>query len=119
MGQVRVIHCKRDQLRNGEVGYYCGRGRAPIGFTHAHMGNPFRIDTNNTREQVIAQYHAYLRDLCRTDTPQRRMVLHMASEYVAGKDIALACWCAPRACHCDIIALAIRGYAQRMHTPAC
>lgn len=114
MGDIRVIHCKRDQLHDGEIGYYCGRGRAPAGFRYADMGNPFRIDAQNTREQVIHQYHEYLRQCCRSDTPQRRMVLRMAQEYAAGANIALACWCAPRACHCDVIAMAIRGYAQRI-----
>lgn len=63
---------------------YIGRG--------SKWGNPFRIGWDGTREEVIARYAEWIKtkpDLL-TALPELR-----------GRD--LACYCAPKACHGDVL----------------
>lgn len=75
-----VIH-KRD-MRAGDV--YVGRPSA--------WGNPFIIGRDGTREEVIAKYERYLLN--------SRVLM---AEIHTLKNKRLACWCAPLACHADVL----------------
>lgn len=66
-------------------------------------GNPFVIGRDGTRAQVIAKYDAYL------DTrPDLLAKLHT----LKGK--RLGCWCAPQACHGDVLVRRIHATDMRM-----
>jgi hypothetical protein len=54
--------------------------------------NPFKIGRDGTREQVIALYEYFVRS---------KPELNAGLPELRGKD--LACWCAPRACHGDVL----------------
>jgi hypothetical protein len=56
-------------------------------------GNPFEIGAHGTREEVILQYEAWLQSHPKllADLPELK-----------GK--VLGCWCAPKACHGDVLA---------------
>ena len=56
-------------------------------------GNPFVIGRDGTRDDVIARYELWL-----LEQPE----LVDALPELAGK--TLGCWCAPRACHGDVLA---------------
>ena len=56
-------------------------------------GNPFRIGPDGTREEVIAKYRVWL---------SGQSHLLDALPELRGK--ALGCWCAPKACHGDVLA---------------
>jgi hypothetical protein len=67
-------------------------------------GNPFEIGQDGTREEVIAKYRDFL---------LRQSCLMEALSELAGKD--LVCWCAPKACHADVLMeLANRGGIKRV-----
>lgn len=68
-------------------------GRYAHGFKASIWGNPFIVGRDGTREEVIAKYRVYL--LGRTDLLDRLPELQ-------GK--RLGCWCAPAACHGDVLA---------------
>lgn len=55
--------------------------------------NPFEIGKDGTRKEVIEKYREYL-----LDNP----ILMGKIKELKGK--ILGCWCAPQACHCDILA---------------
>jgi len=55
-------------------------------------GNPFIIDRDGTREEVIAKYREYIM----ADTYLRSAVKSL-------KGLDLVCWCAPQACHGDVL----------------
>jgi hypothetical protein len=55
-------------------------------------GNPFVIGINGSRDDVVMQYRRYLEK-----SPALLTDLHE----LKGKD--LVCWCAPRACHADVL----------------
>jgi hypothetical protein len=56
-------------------------------------GNPFVIGKHGTRDEVIAKYEFWF-------TSQPHLVA-AAKEELAGKD--LVCYCAPAACHGDVL----------------
>jgi len=80
MAHELVVHCKR-----ATHDVYIGRP--------SKWGNPFVIGRDGTREQVIARYEQWLLE-------QPELVAALGE--LAGK--TLGCWCAPRACHGDVLA---------------
>jgi hypothetical protein len=75
----KVIHCKRARFD-----IYIGRP--------SKWGNPFVIGKHGTREDVIGKYEAWL---------MTRPELVAALPELKGK--VLGCWCAPQACHGDVL----------------
>ncbi|MCA1700096.1 MAG: DUF4326 domain-containing protein [Actinobacteria bacterium] len=75
-----VVHCKR-----ARYDVYIGRP--------SRWGNPFQIGRDGNRAQVIARYERWL-----TSQPE----LLAALPELAGK--TLGCWCAPKACHGEVLA---------------
>lgn len=57
-------------------------------------GNPFRIGEDGTREEVIAKFREYLAG--------RPDLIKAAKCDLRGKK--LACYCAPKPCHGDVLA---------------
>ena len=80
MAHELVVHCKR-----AAHDVYIGRP--------SKWGNPFVIGRDGTRDDVIARYEAWLLE-------QPELVDTLPE--LAGK--TLGCWCAPRACHGDVLA---------------
>ena len=69
----------------------------------SRWGNPFRLRREADRAQVIAQYRAWL--LAQPD-------LLAALPTLRGK--VLACWCAPRPCHGDVLVALAEGLAEAL-----
>lgn len=116
-GNIKVVNVKRYTPKPDELAFYCGRwsaNRIPSSYTHAHMGNPFPISKNATREQVCDQYRDLLREKCANKEREYDFVIDLAKAHNQGSDIVLACHCAPAACHCHVIQSAIEGYADLM-----
>jgi hypothetical protein len=68
-----------------ESGVYIGRP--------SMFGNPFVVGVHGNREQVIEKYRAWL--MTQPD------LVHIAKTELRGKN--LVCWCAPAACHGDVL----------------
>ena len=62
-------------------------------------GNPFVIDLDGTREEVIDKYRNWLATKALTDFAVYGNVTIKTE--LRGKD--LVCWCAPEACHADVL----------------
>lgn len=77
----RVVHCRKERYD-----VYIGRP--------GPWGNPFVIGKDGDRAQVIAKYRAWL--LARPSLVAR------ARAELRGK--TLGCWCAPQACHGQVLA---------------
>jgi hypothetical protein len=76
---ARVVHCKKEKYD-----VYIGRP--------SKWGNPFTIGKDGTREEVIEKYETWIQT-----QPDLLSSLHE----LKGK--TLACWCAPQACHGDVL----------------
>jgi hypothetical protein len=91
-----VVHCKRERYD-----IYVGRGRDPRSGEPGRWGNPFRIDRDGDRDEVIARYRRWLR----SEIKAGRISL---PELAALHGKVLGCWCAPRACHGEVLAAAAK-----------
>ncbi|BCM87658.1 DUF4326 domain-containing protein [Methylobacterium indicum] len=89
----RVLN-RRTGTHDGAI--YIGRG--------SKWGNPFVIGKNGTRAEVIAKYGRWLAD--------QHHLLRSLDEL---RDRDLLCWCAPMACHGDLLkSLANATRAERV-----
>ncbi len=77
---TRVVHCKREPFD-----VYIGRGSI--------WGNPFRIGQDGTRKEVINKYRARL-----VEQPHLLWLIPLLKNKILG------CYCAPLACHGDVLA---------------
>lgn len=77
---AKVVNC-----RGGNEDWDVYVGRPTI------WGNPFKAGRDGTREEVIAMYRIYL----------KASRLYDMLYTLRGKD--LACWCAPKPCHADVL----------------
>ena len=80
MAHRLVVHCKRSRHD-----VYTGRP--------SKWGNPFQVGRDGTREEVIERYERSM-----LTQPE---LLDALPELA---DKTLGCWCAPRACHGDVLA---------------
>jgi len=76
----KVVHCKKERYD-----IYIGRP--------SKWGNPFVIGVDGEREEVVEKYRQYITN----DRPD----LLAEIDKLRGK--VLGCWCAPKACHGDIL----------------
>ena len=81
-----VVHCKR-----APYDVYIGRP--------GPFGNPFVVGRDGTREEVIEKYAEWLR-------AQPKLVARVKREL---KDCVLGCWCAPKACHGEVLVAVANG----------
>ena len=81
MSHPRVVHCKRDKYD-----VYIGRPSA--------YGNPFVLRAESERDKLIAKYEEWLR-------AQPELVAQVKRDL---RNKTLGCWCAPRACHGEVLA---------------
>jgi hypothetical protein len=65
--------------------------------------NPFKIDKDNERENLIDKYRTYIFDKLEKE-PQLRVELKKLQSK------SLGCWCKPEACHGDVLLEAIEKY---------
>jgi len=82
---IKVVHCKKHPYD-----VYIGRG--------SKWGNPFVIGKDGNREEVISKYEAYIM------SPQQDKLRQSLYEL---KDKTLGCFCAPKACHGDILKIMV------------
>jgi hypothetical protein len=96
---MSVVHCKREPYD-----IYIGRGRCPRTGEPGRWGNPFShrptrvagVRRVGTREEAIARYADWLREALDAE----RISLSELAE-LHGK--VLGCWCAPQACHGEVL----------------
>ena len=79
---------------------YIGRGSV--------WGNPFRIHGNYTRAMVITDYRQHLWGRIRNGLITKEMLIALDGK-------RLACYCAPLACHGDVLVKAIEWAKGEMN----
>jgi len=73
---------------------YIGRGSV--------FGNPYKIGEDGNRRDVIERYREYFYDRIGVDPAFRHQVLALKGQ-------VLGCFCAPQACHGDVIVEFLEG----------
>ncbi len=87
-------------------------GQAYVGRPTA-LGNPFAIGRDGSRAEVIQLYRAWLwRQMQQQGSPQRKALEQLLQQAATGR-LELLCWCAPLACHAEVIRSALHWLAAQ------
>lgn len=97
LGAISVVNVRTAE-RSAD-NYYIGRPST--------LGNPFVIGVDGSRDEVVAQYERWLRHHMRAATPTgdnvRTELRRIKARCEQGFPVKLGCFCAPAACHGDVI----------------
>lgn len=77
------MHCKKEKFD-----IYIGRP--------GPWGNPFPLEKEEDRQEVIDQYRSWLLQEISSGRIQKEKILALRGK-------SLGCWCAPKACHGDVL----------------
>ena len=108
---ITVVHCKRKLFD-----IYIGR---PSPINKWGYGNPFEIDRDGDRDEVIDKYEKWLRTgenfgACGATEERRQWILsHLAD--LRGK--TLGCFCYPLNCHGDVLAKLVSELTSTGESP--
>lgn len=78
---------------------YIGRGSV--------WGNPYIIGVDGTREEVVAKFGKLLWNLMKSGSITKKDLLSLDGK-------RLACYCAPQACHGDMIKRAVKWSKENL-----
>ena len=93
MSSPFVVHCKKEKYD-----VYIGRANPRSRLKASIWANPFAIGKDGTREEVMSKYRAYL--MAKPELLEKLPEL---------KGKVLGCWCAPEACHGDLLSELANG----------
>ena len=98
--EITIGKARRGQLSDPLPGQaYVGRPSL--------LGNPFQVGRDGSRAQVIASYRRWLwAQLQEPGSAQRQELERLLAQAQAGP-LELLCWCAPLACHAEVIRSAL------------
>ena len=65
---------------------------------YSRFGNPFPMRDESERQDVINKYRVWLQRKLAENTHQEVEAIDAIPE-----DAVLGCFCAPKACHCDVM----------------
>ena len=90
MPKIINMHGRHGQVPEDAV--YVGRAEGRVGLRKSKWANDYRVGCDGTLDEVIEKYRAWL--LQQPD-------LLAALPELRGRD--LACWCAPKRCHAEVL----------------
>jgi hypothetical protein len=78
------------------------------------LGNPFVMKSEADRDMVCDAYRAHLKS--RIDKKDKLVIGELTKIYemvMAGHDVQLNCWCAPKRCHAELIKMTVDKAVER------
>ena len=104
MGVITIVNRRNKQHRN--TGEYVGRP--------SPLGNPWKAGDDLSRDEAIRRYKIWLNLQWRTNNRRvRDELMRLTNQLIRDGELTLACWCAPQACHADVIAEAIKAIIEK------
>lgn len=103
---IRVIHIK-DADFSDPTHVYVGRKNGKL--KESPLANPFTLHNETNRGKVIDEYKDWLFDALQAESPQLKELRRLIGIHNENDVLNIVCYCAPRACHGDIIKLAIES----------
>ena len=76
------------------------------------LGNPYRVEDGG-RERAVRWYRDWLRAAWKRGRQEKTELLRLARLYKAHGTLTLVCWCAPQACHAEVIQEAVLGIVEK------
>ena len=103
MAKIDIVNVKKASksgVRFNYIGHYNHHYRLPS----SPIQNPFVIGVDGDRETTLQKYRDWLcQKLYIDDSPQRREIIRLWIEAREKGSLTLGCWCAPKACHGDVV----------------
>jgi hypothetical protein len=105
----RVINVKYLNKAERTNILYVGRNPKYYGFTRAlpALANKFRVGIHGPQGECILLYEAWLRECI-----EMKNLEVLNALYSINHDDILGCWCKPKACHADIIAMILESLVE-------
>jgi hypothetical protein len=101
-GKLQIRVARKGQ---GLGGVYVGRPTP--------LGNPFRLEKEDQREEVVARYATWLEEeLHRGNREVARALEELYRRLKRQGTLTLLCFCAPRRCHGEVIAEHLKRRAE-------
>lgn len=95
MKQIPIHVANKKNNPQGNT-HYVGRPTA--------LGNPFLLGRDGNREEVIDEYSEWLNVMLQDpDSEQSRELGKLMASAREHEELTLVCWCAPAACHADVV----------------
>ena len=109
--QIKVVDVRKPVPNHQLI--YCGR--AMPGRDGSVLGNPFKLSGGEERGATIQRYRRWLWACLQDEgSPQYKELARIAALVKAGVPVQLACWCAPKPCHCDVLRSAVLWMMERL-----
>ena len=106
MDKIIVANARKlGQVPAGYTLVYVGRKttyKPEYGLDFSVLGNPFTT-RQHSREQAIALYRQHIGPRDRYGTAEGSALDNLRERLKYGERLALVCWCAPQACHADVL----------------
>src|SRR5437870_4928570 len=90
--------------KHGASGIYVGRP--------SPLGNPFAMQGEAERAAVIRAYEDWLAEQLLDLSSRASREIHRLAGLARKQDLCLVCFCAPKACHADIIKRTIEAIGR-------
>lgn len=105
---IRVVNRKAHR----GPGIYVGRP-TPLGNPFSHMAGTSAQHQVESRDAAIERYRRWLAEELQLNPagPAAEMLARLVNLYRDSGELTLVCWCAPQACHADVIADVVRERA--------
>lgn len=99
MNEIRVVHINKSR----KTAQYLGRAMPARGLPGSPLANPFRLSDESQRDAVITQYQQWFEQKLTSNDSAVRAEFERLYQLAIENDLELACWCAPKRCHCDVV----------------
>ena len=107
-----MIRVENLRGRKDAAGVYVGRPAR--GRRGSPLANPFHLGRDGDRAAVMAAYERWFREkIAAGDAAVVAELDRLAAQYRADGELTLLCWCAPEACHGEILAREVARRAKR------
>lgn len=108
--QITVVNQHHGHLPDADT-KYIGRG-SPLGNPFSHVPSSKVVTQVDTREEAVAKYREYLSDKISQEDPPVITELTRLYNIAKVRPLKLLCFCAPKACHGDVIKEVLLGAAE-------
>lgn len=100
-----IVGNVRKPIPDGYTRIYVGRRtsyKPEYGEDFSVLGNPYTMP-KYTREAAIDLYRVHILEAQCGPTEESKALWELAHRAAAGEQLVLMCWCAPLACHSEVV----------------
>lgn len=91
---------------------YVGRGSA-LGNPFSHKTSKYETVQVSSRKEAIEKYEEYILEKIKYRCAENSAIQECVSKLIKHRRLVLGCYCAPLACHGDVLARVILDIAQK------